>query len=207
MSNAVSAANDRASSPTTMSTASSVTNTDAAGGVGTNADDEDSKPKGTRIVNGEILRPEDDAQQVGPSTAMLAERTGRTGVQSNAAIPQVAPKVGYWAVKAGDGARLDGKSPSSLKDKDGNEVDVRKLRAEAASRRAEKLAASASIETQNMKASSGKNLLGEEISANFEDIQRASAMAAPTSKRKTKVGSKYSRLKKNTAFKGSANKF
>jgi hypothetical protein len=30
---------------------------------------------------------------------------------------------------------------------------------------------------------------------------------APVSKRKTKVGSKFSRLKKNTTFKGDANKF
>jgi len=206
MSSAASAANDQSSSPTTMSTASSATNTDAAGGTGTNTDDEDNKPKGTRIVNGEILRPEDDAQQVGPSATMLAERTGGTGVQKNSAIPQVAPKVGYWAVNAGDGARLDGKSPSSLKDKDGNEVDIRKLRAEAAARRAETLAASASMGTQKMNASSGKNLLGEEISPDVEAVQRASATAAPISKRKTKVGSKYSRLKKNTAFDGSSNK-
>ena len=201
-----SAANDRSSSPTTMSTSSTVTNTDVTGKTGTAADDEDSKPKGPRIVNGEIIRPEDDEQQ-GPSTAMLAERTGATGVQKNSAIPQTAPKIDYWAVNAGDGARLDGKSPSSLKDKDGNEVDIRKLRAEAAARRAEALAASASEGAQKMNASKGKNLLGEEISPDAEAVQRASATAAPVSKRKTKVGSKYSRLKKNTAFNGSANKF
>jgi len=206
MNTSESAANDRSSSPTTMSTASSVTNADVAGGAGTNADDEE-KPKGTRIVNGEILRPEDDEQETGPSTAMLADRTGGTGVQKNAAIPQVAPKVDYWAVNAGDGARLDGKSQASLKDKDGNEIDIRKLRAEAAARRAEALAASVSAGTQKMNASSGKNLLGEEISPDAEAVQQASAAAAPQSKRKTKVGSKYSKLKKNTTFKGSANKF
>lgn len=205
MSAAASTTNDRSSSPTTMSTASSATNTDPAGGAGTKMNDEDNKPKGTQIVNGEILRPEDDTPQAGPSTAMLAERAGGTGVQKNAAIPQIAPKVDYWAVNAGDGARLDGKSPSSLKDKDGNEVDIRKLRAEAAARRAETLAASASIGTQKMNASCGKNLLGEEVSADVEAVQRASAAVAPASKRKTKVGSKYSRLKKNTVFKGSAN--
>lgn len=204
---AAAAANDRSSSPTTMSTASSATNMTALGGSTTNADDEDQKPKGTRIVNGEIMRPEDDEQEVGPSMDMLAERTGGTGVQKNAAIPQVAPKVDYWAVNAGDGARLDGKSPSSLKDKDGNEVDIRRLRAEAAQRRANSLAASISAGTQKMNSSSGKNLLGEEIAPNAGAVQRASASAAPASKRKTKVGSKYSRLKKNTAFKGSANKF
>lgn len=202
---AASATNDRSSSPTTMSTASSATNTDAVGGVGANADDEDSKPKGTRIVNGEIVRPEDD-EQAGPSTAMLAERTGSTGVQKNAAIPQAAPKVDYWAVNAGDGARLDGKSPSSLKDKDGNEVDIRRLRAEAAARRAEAQAAAVSAGTKKMNASTGKNLLGEEISPDAAAVQRASAAAAPASKRKTKVGSKYSRLKKNTTFQGSSYK-
>lgn len=197
--------NDGTSSPTTMSTTSSATNLDASSG--TNADDEDKKPKGTRIVNGEILRPEDEEESDGPSTAMLAERTGRTGVQRNAAIPQVAPKVDYWAVNAGDGARLDGKSPSSLKDKSGNEVDIRKLRAEAAARRAEALAASASAGAKKMMASSGKNLLGEEVAPDAQAVQTISTTAAPASKRKTKVGSKYSRLKKNTTFKGSAHTF
>jgi len=200
------ATNGGSASPTTMSTTSSATNLDAT--TGANADEDESKPKGTRIVNGKILRPEDDEEAAdGPSTGMLAERTGRTGVQRNAAIPQVAPKVDYWAVNAGDGARLDGKSPSSLKDKNGNEVDIRKLRAEAAARRAEALAASASVGAQKMMASSGKNLLGEEVAPDAQAVQNASSTAAPASKRKTKVGSKYSRLKKNTAFKGSANTF
>ncbi|VEU36009.1 unnamed protein product [Pseudo-nitzschia multistriata] len=201
---AAASTNVPSSDPTTMSTTSSATNADSAE---TAADAEDTEPKGTRIVNGEIVRPEDDGQPEGPSTAMLAERTGRTGVQKNSAIPQVAPKVDYWAVNAGDGARLDGKSPSSLKDKDGNEMDIRKLRAEAAARRAEALAASTSAGAKKMMASSGKNLLGEEIAPDAGAVQSALATAAPASKRKTKVGSKYSRLKKNTAFKGSANTF
>eukprot|EP00537_Pseudo-nitzschia_pungens_P009276 CAMPEP_0172380140 /NCGR_PEP_ID=MMETSP1060-20121228/70283_1 /TAXON_ID=37318 /ORGANISM="Pseudo-nitzschia pungens, Strain cf. cingulata" /LENGTH=397 /DNA_ID=CAMNT_0013107889 /DNA_START=558 /DNA_END=1752 /DNA_ORIENTATION=+ len=181
------ATNGGSASPTTMSTTSSATNLDAT--TGANADEDESKPKGTRIVNGKILRPEDDEEAAdGPSTGMLAERTGRTGVQRNAAIPQVAPKVDYWAVNAGDGARLDGKSPSSLKDKNGNEVDIRKLRAEAAARRAEALAASASVGAQKMMASSGKNLLGEEVAPDAQAVQNASSTAAPASKRKTKVG-------------------
>jgi len=190
-------------SPTTMSTTSSATNLDADAGAG----DDDSKPEGTHIVNGEIVRPENDGQQEQSSTEMLAERTGGTGVQQNAAIPQVAPKVDYWAVNAGDGARLDGKSPSVLKDKDGNEIDVRKLRAEAAAKRAEALAVAAAAGTKKMMISTGKNLQGEEIPPDAEALQRASATSILTSKRKTKVGSKYSRLKKTgIAFKGSANK-
>ncbi len=200
--NSASASNDRSSSPTTMSTVSSATNLDTA-----NAEEEDAKPKGTRIVNGEIVRPEDADEDAGPSTEMLAERTGGTGVQKNSAIPQAAPKVDYWAVNAGDGARLDGKSPSSLKDKDGNEVDIRKLRAEAAARRAEAAAARMSAGAQKMNASAGKNLMGEEVSPDAAAVQRVSASAAPKSKRKTKVGNKYSRLKKNTTFGGSSNKF
>jgi len=199
--NSASASNDRSSSPTTMSTASSATNLDAATNV-----DEEEKPKGPRIVNGEIVRPE-DGEEEGPSTEMLAERTGRTGVQKNSAIPQAAPKVDYWAVNAGDGARLDGKSPSNLKDKDGNEVDIRKLRAEAAARRAEATAARMSAGAQKMTTSAGKNLMGEEIAPDAAAVQRASAAAAPKSKRKTKVGNKYSRLKKNTTFGGSSNTF
>jgi ubiquitin fusion degradation protein 1 len=181
-------------SPATLSAASSTTNLEAAA--------EDSKLAGTRIINGKIVRPEDDGQQAFPKTAMLAERTGTTGVQMNAAIPQAAPQVDYWAVNAGDGARLDGKTPTVLKDKDGKEVDIRKLRAEAAARRAEAAAANSS----KLMASSGKNLQGEEIPPDAAAAERAAASGAPTSKRKTKVGTKYSRLKQSgVAFQGSAN--
>jgi ubiquitin fusion degradation protein 1 len=187
------------SSPATMSTASSINNLEAAA--------EDSKPQGTRIVNGRIVRPEDaggggQQQQPPPKTAMLAERAGTTGVQRNAAIPEAAPQVDYWAINAGDGARLDGKSPSVLKDKDGNEVDVRKLRAEAAARRAEAAAAASA----SMMASSGKTLHGEEVPPDSAAAQNILGPTVPASKRKTKVGSKYSRLKQSgIAFKGSAN--
>jgi hypothetical protein len=43
---------------------------------------------------------------------MLVDRAGTTGVQKNAAITEEeAPELDYWAVNAGDGARLlvDGK--------------------------------------------------------------------------------------------------
>ena len=170
-------------SPTTLSTTSSATNME-----------DDSKPQGTRIVNGQILRP-DDSQQLPGTTAMLADRTGATGVQKNAAIPVAAPEVDYWAVAAGDGARLDGKAPATLKDKQGNEVDIRKLRAEAAAKRAE-AAAKANI------SGSGKTVSGQEA----PPAEKPASPAAPTSKRKTKIGSKYSRLKTSgVAFKGSAN--
>ena len=201
--------NGRSSSPAAMSTNSTATDNNATttNDEGTTAAGEDEKPRGKRIVNGVIIDPDETTEETtGPPSDMLAERTGSTGVQKNSAIPQAAPKVDYWAVRAGDGARLDGKSPSSLKDRDGREVDVRKLRAEAAARRAEALAASASEGTRAMQVSAGKNLLGEEISPDADALKRATASAAPASKRKTKVGSKYSRLKKNTAFKGSANK-
>lgn len=152
-------------SPTTLSTTSS---------------DDDSKPQGTRIVDGKIIRPEDTEES---ATPMLAEKIGSTGVQKNAAIPDKAPEVNYWAVNAGDGARLDGKSPASLKDKEGKEVDIRKLRAEAAARRAEALAAS-----QAKMTGSGKTLTGEQAPA----AATPPVPRAPVSKRKTKVGSKYS---------------
>lgn len=173
-------------SPTTLSTTSSATN-----------QEEDSKPAGLRIVNGKIIRPEDAPQ--GPSTSMVAERTGSTGVQKNAAIPEQAPQVDYWALSAGDGARLDGKTPTSLKDKEGNEIDIRKVRAEAAARRAEAAAAA-----KERMSGSGKTVAGEAAPAQATPA----AAAAPVSKRKSKVAGKYSRLKQsNMAFKGSANKF
>ena len=159
--------------------------------------DEDIKPQGIRIVNGKVIRPEDSNQQQ-PTTSLLAERTGATGVQRNAAIPQAAPEVDYWAVQAGDGARLDGKAPSVLKDKEGNEVDIRKIRAEAAARRAEAAAKAQSSSLTGV----GKSLNGAQVS----EPEKQAAPAAPVSKRKTRLGGKYSRLKQSgMAFKGSAN--
>jgi ubiquitin fusion degradation protein 1 len=170
-------------SPATMSTTSSTTNAD-----------EEARSQGLRIVNGKIVRPEEDE---GPSTSMVAERTGTTGVQRNAAIPEAAPEVDYWAVNAGDGARLDGKLPTVLKDKEGNELNIRKLRAEAAARRAETAAAAQAKMTP-----SGQTLTGKAVSAETNPT----APAAPVSKRKTKVGGKYSRLKTSgVAFKGASN--
>lgn len=179
---------------TTMSTTSSATNLAAD-------QDDNSKPQGTRIVNGKIVRPEESDTQQQPASSMLAERTGETGVQKNAAIPEAAPQVDYWAVNAGDGARLDGKSPSILRDKDGNEVDVRKLRAEAAAKRAE---AAAAAQSASLSSSVGKTLQGQDVPP--AAANQDTTPAVPVSKRKTKVGSKFSRLKSgNVAFKGSAN--
>ncbi|KAL3945498.1 MAG: hypothetical protein SGBAC_000397 [Bacillariaceae sp.] len=181
-----SAMGDRSSacpSPATMSTASSVTN-----------NDDDEKANGIRIVNGKIVRP-DSMETDGPSTKMVADQIGSTGVQKNAAIPVKAPEVNYWAVNAGDGARLDGKSQAALKDKDGNEVDIRKVRAEAAARRAEAAAAA-----QAKMSATGKTLTGKEVT------HEVKIPSAPVSKRKTKVGGKYSRLKTSgVAFKGASN--
>jgi ubiquitin fusion degradation protein 1 len=178
-------------SPTTLSTTSSTTNMNM---------DDDSKPQGIRIVNGKIVRPDDsEIQSTNPTTSMLAERTGGTGVQKNAAILEAAPEVGYWAVNAGEGARLDGKAPALLKDKEGNEVDVRRLRAEAAAKRAEAAAQAQSAALSG----AGKTLSGEIVPA---DDSKPAAATAPISKRKTRVGGKFSRLKQSgMAFKGSAN--
>lgn len=158
--------------------------------------EEDSKPAGVRIVDGKIIRPE-DADLASPKTELLAERTGQTGVQRNAAIPEAAPTIDYWAVQAGDGARLDGKEATPLKDAKGEEIDVRRLRAEAASRRAEQAAAAST-----MTASSGQTLTGKPVEA-----VASAAPVAPISKRK-KIGTKFSRLKQSgVAFQGSANTF
>lgn len=189
---ATSARSSACPSPTTGSTTSSTVN---SSNQQHQAMEEDSKPAGIRIVDGKIIRPEEDGDQ-GPSTEMLADRTGSTGVQKNAAIPEEAPEIDYWAVNAGDGARLDGKAATPLKDKGGNEVDIRRMRAEAAARRAE-AAAKAQI------SGTGKTLTGEKA----PEPSTPDAPAVPVSKRKTKVGGKYSRLKQSSmAFKGSANK-
>lgn len=159
---------------------------------------DDSVHKGPRIVDGQIIRPSetDPPDEV---SKLLAHETGQTGVQPNAAIPVKAPNVDYWAVNAGDGARLDGKAPASLKDKDGSEVDVRKLRAEAAARRAQQ------AQEQQQQASSSSSSF-KQLARQQSAEQETDSSTAPVSKRKSRVGSKYSRLKGSSkAFQGSAN--
>jgi ubiquitin fusion degradation protein 1 len=144
-----------------------------------NEDDADGDAKGTRIVNGTIVRPDEAKAPTGPQTEFLADQIGATGVQRNAAFPLNAPKIDYWAINAGDGARLDGKLPAVLKDKDGQEIDVRQVRAEAAAKRAAAATAASSITA----------------------LEKEDA----SSKRKSRVGGKFSKLKTSKAFLGSAN--
>jgi len=140
------------------------------------SNDDDADVKGTRIVNGTIVRPDEVAAPAAPQTEFLADQLGTTGVQRNAAFPLQAPTIDYWAIHAGDGARLDGKSPAILKNKDGQEVDIRKVRAEAAAKRAAEAAAASSI-----------TALEKEDTA---------------LKRKSRVGGKFSKLKTSKAFLG-----
>jgi ubiquitin fusion degradation protein 1 len=132
---------------------------------------------GSKIVNGEIVKGEDNGENSILDSKLMAEKTGATGVQRNSALPPRAPVVQYWAV-AGGGARLDGKSPSPLKDKDGKDVDIREVRAAAAAKRAEEA----------------------RIAVNAP--QEAAV------KRKSKVGNKYSKTKASAgiAFEGGGNK-
>jgi ubiquitin fusion degradation protein 1 len=184
--------------------------------------DADGKPK-TRIVDGVIVRPDDDLIRQAEREAkekLLAPTIGQTGVQKNAAIPESAPTVDYWAVNAGDGSRLDGKAATPLRDTAGNTIDIRALRAEAAARRiiVQQEAASAS----SLAKTTGLTLNGKPPSAPssgasdhpdvLADPVLAAALAsvtsaaAPVSKRKPRLGSKYSKLKSGTTtFGGSAN--
>jgi len=194
-------------SPTyTQSTASSIAGAESSSQP-TTTKEETNKPKGIRILDGNIIRPDKDDGNDHDDLAnseLLADRTGATGVQKNAAIPEVAPTIDYWAVNAGDGARLDGKAPTPLKDaKTGQEVDIRKLRAEAAAKRA----AQAQAESASKLAAvgGGLTLSGKESKDAAEDTP-AAGPSVPVSKRKKRVGTKYSRLKQSgMAFQGSAN--
>lgn len=201
--------------PSPATTASSFT----AGDTNSNAVEEDSKPSGTRIINGEVVRPDDYDDPQSPTKthlpSMLAEKTGSTGVQRNSAIPEQAPEVDYWAIQAGDGSRLDGKQPAPLKDASGNVVDIRQLRAEAAQRRA------AAAEAAKNLPSTGITVSGETVVHNSNcatttstnpDSTSATAAAGsslpPISKRSKRVGSKYSKLKSSVStFQGNANNF
>jgi ubiquitin fusion degradation protein 1 len=161
------------------------------------------QPRGIRIVDGHIIRPDDyGAATASIATDMIAPKKGATGVQPNAAIPEMAPEIDYWAVQAGEGARLDGKKPAVLKDATGNVVDVRQLRAEAAARRA---AAEATAAAVAIPVTSGLTVAGEKVDV-ASHVANNAATTAPISKHKTKIGSKYSRLKgSSSAFLGSAN--
>jgi len=184
---------------------------------------------GVRIVNGKIIRPENysdggdniNAMELGggyvdeSSTTMLADKVGGTGVQRNAAISVKAPQVEYWAVHAGDGARLDGKAPTPLKDKEGNQIDIRKLRAEAAAKRiTEEEQKKAALKVVNMP-STGLSIEGKEIVTLDDDgdgtVQSGGdgSSTQASSKRKSRVGSKYSKLKGagGFVFHGSGNSF
>lgn len=153
---------------------------------------------GTRIVDGKIVRA--DENDVTTTTEHLAPQTGATGVQPNAAIALQSPSVDYWALNAGDGARLDGKAPTALKDKSGAEVDLRKIRAEAAARRAAEQAKNMTLPAV------GKTIKGEEVKV--EEPTANGAGGPPVRKNKSRVGGKYSKLKSGgSAFHGGSNRF
>ena len=151
---------------------------------------------GTRIVDGKILRADENDVT---TTEHLAPQTGATGVQPNAAIAVQSPTINYWALNAGDGARLDGKAPAALKDKSGAEVDLRKIRAEAAARRAAEQAKNMALPTV------GKTIKGEEVKV---EAPVSSDGGPPVRKNKSRVGGKYSKLKSGgSAFHGGSNRF
>lgn len=190
-------------------------NSGSANGNGKNNDESSSNSK-FKIVDGKIIKPQDEtvdsnnnsAYKNEEDIAMMAEANGGTGVQRNAAIAVKAPQVDYWAVNAGDGARLDGKKPAVLKDSQGNEIDIRKVRAEAAARRLEALKEEGSVRSMP---SGGKMVNGKvvEESPDLNPGSAAAAAAPMAAKRKSRVGSKYSKLKQSGgfAFQGSANTF
>ena len=182
------------------------------------SNDDNSESNKMKIVDGKIIRPDDHDDNnlfKDEEDLMMASQTGGTGVQRNAAISVKAPEVNYWAVNAGEGARLDGKKPSILKDSDGKEVDIRKLRAEAAARR---LQMQAKENGMSQMSSGGMMLNGKMAEGNSGNGETATSSsvsslsdgsAANIPKRKSRVGSKFSKLKQSGgfAFQGSAKTF
>ncbi|KAL3782925.1 hypothetical protein HJC23_004904 [Cyclotella cryptica] len=156
-----------------------------------------------RIVDGKIVRSDENSAEAAVAastvTEHLASQAGSTGVQPNAAIAVQSPTPDYWALNAGDGARLDGKAPSALKDKFGQEVDLRKIRAEAAARRAAEQAKNVALPVV------GKTIKGEEV--RVESGQGGDGGGPPVRKNKSRVGGKFSKLSAGTAFHGGSNQF
>lgn len=177
--------------------------------TGPQQEPEEKKPPGIRIVDGKIIRPdEQNSDRIGMTNTQnkveVAERVGQTGVQLNAAtMEQEAPTVEYWAVQAGDGNRLDGKKAAPLKEAGtGREINIHELRAKAAEERRKKAEADAAVSALQ----GGKMLNGQQPAA--ASTQEEKKSPGIVSKRKTKVGAKFSRLKQsNVAFQGSANTF
>lgn len=184
--------------PRTLSPSSS-SSVNADNGADNNATAEDGSFSGprTRIVNGEVVVVTNDStsnsttnieehHKIDPK--LMASQTGATGVQLNAASVQSTNKaatVDYWAVNAGGGARLDGKTATPLKDKDGNEVNVRELRALAAAKRVEQL-------------------FREEEKKKNEDSSSANNKPAQSRVRQSRVKGKYSKRKNGVeSFHGS----
>jgi ubiquitin fusion degradation protein 1 len=159
---------------------------------------------GIRIVDGQIIRPEDTSDTTNnyPVPELLAPKTGATGVQKNAAIPEVAPEADYWAYFGDNAQRLDGKPPAVLKDVTGNPLDVRALRAQAAAKRASEQQ-QAQAQQKNLEQLAGKTVTGQAV----QPMANTAGTTAPVSKRQSRIGSKYSRLKNSAAFQGSANQF
>jgi hypothetical protein len=174
-----------------------------------------------RIVDGQIIRPSngDNSNDTNPLLPeLLAPKTGTTGVQRNAAIPEVAPEADYWAYFGENAQRLDGKAPAVLKDVAGNPLDVRSLRAQAAAKRA--AAADENRNGKNLEQLAGKTVAGQAVepvtttkngtnpsSTGGTNSTTSNNAAAPVSKRQSRIGSKYSSLKNSAAFQGSANQF
>ena len=196
----------------------STTNVDADADADGDKDDK----KKLKIVDGKIIRPDQDDNNNNninkdEEHLMMASQTGGTGVQRNSAISIKAPQVDYWAVNAGDGARLDGKKPSILKDAQGNEVDVRKLRAEAAARRMEALAneSKTAMPSDGGQMVNGKSVEGggengdAKSSSTLSSSPSGASASASVAKRKSRIGTKYSKLKQSGgfAFQGSSYSF
>jgi ubiquitin fusion degradation protein 1 len=151
------------------------------------------KATGIRIVNGQIVRPESNNNSK-VLEIPLAERLGATGVQKNAAIPEEAPSVDYWALQSEGARRLDGKASAPLVDASGQEVDIRAVRAEAAARRL-------LAQQQSSRNGSGRTT----STTNSASETPPSEPIKAESKRKSRVAGKYSKLKSSSAFQGSAN--
>jgi len=169
----------------------------------TNNDNNDTDDVTTRIVDGKVIRPNDDDlanASLISKTKLLADQTGSTGVQRNAAIPVQAPQLDYWAsLEVGDGARLDGKTPATLQDKDGNIVNVDKVREEQRLKRLAALEARQNAALKNVQGG-GMTVAGEKV-----EPPSPSSEVLPPTKRKSRIGNKFSKLKASgKAFEGSA---
>jgi len=172
--------------------------------------------KEIEIVNGMIIRADDiinaenddeiniitNNSRFKVASEMFAKKTGMTGVQHNSAIAVNPPTEEYWSLHAGNGARLDGKTPGVIKNSKCDEIDSLKVKNKISSTTIAKANSTNTLRMPNI----GTTLDGDVKLLSEEMVPEGKSKASEL-KFKSHIGQTYSRLKQNgfSPFEGTGN--